>query len=184
MRPLAATSSALHRSDVVKAKVFASVSIIRTLQPAREFPDSSPEFPDLVWEPPGPARELPDPVQELPHTDWELPNPAQELSDPVQVAPDLVREMAVYIVGDVGLWSGLDVSGLDLLFGFRGSRVAIWTRFVVWASCESGVCRVLSGVCRVMSGYGGLLSGLDLLVCLDVVGVECMSDCCLGSVFV
>ena len=69
------------------------------------------------------------------------------------------------------------LSGLDLLFGFRGSRVAIWARFVVWASCESGVCRVLSG-------YGGLLSGLDLWVCLDVVGVECMSDCCLGSVFV
>ena len=57
------------------------------LQPAREVPDSIPEFLDPVWEPPGPARELPDPVRELPDTAWELPNPAQELSDPVQVAP-------------------------------------------------------------------------------------------------
>ena len=58
------------------------------------------------------------------------------------------------------------LSGLDLLFGLRGSRVCV-----------------------------GLLSGLDLYGCTSgcclgsicyfcFVGVGCTSDCCLGSIFV
>ena len=162
-----------------------------------------PGVPGLGPGPPGSGPGASGPRPGIPDTAWELPNLAQELSDPVQVAPDLVRKFLAWVhcrgrrvvvlarfvwarFVDVGLLSGivsLSGVGLDLLFGFRGSRVAIWARFVVWASCESGVCRGVAWA-RFMRAFVGLLSGFDLLFGLGLVGVECMSDRCLGSVFV